>query len=437
MTLTAMERLVVDEIAARRDDLVALTSDLIGFDTSARCVDGVDAKARDEADLQQYLAERLARAGAATDVWEPPPGEVEGSRQVPPGLRFDGFPQLIARFAGTGGGRSLLLNGHVDVVSPAPLAAWTSGPYDPQVRDGLLYGRGACDMKGGVAAMVFAAEVLARREVRLAGDLSVNTVTDEESTSGGAVATVAHGVRADAVVVTEPTGLDVGVAFRGSMLPTIVLPGRTGHATGVQPHWRDGGAVNAIERAAIVLDAVRRLRDEWRGRPDHRHALLPGGNVLATTMTAGDWEVSYPASCRLSCHVTYLPAQADAQGYGSAVEREFTDWILAAARSDPWLAENPPTFEWGVDAPPAEVPPDSPIVDLLKQAGAALGHEPAVFGADFWSDAATFTRMAGTPSVVMGPGSIKAAHTVDEHVPVADLVRCAQMVALTAMRFCG
>jgi acetylornithine deacetylase len=217
------------------------------------------------------------------------------------------------------------------------------------------------------------------------------------------------------------------------MLPTIVLPGRTGHATGVQPHWRDGGAVNAIEKAAIVLDAVRRLRDEWRGRPDHRHALLPGGNVLATTMTAGDWEVSYPASCRLSCHVTYLPAQADAQGYGSAVEREFTDWILAAARSDPWLAENPPTFEWGVDAPPAEVPPDSPIVDR----GAALGHEPAVFGADFWSDAATFTRMAGTPSVVMGPGSIKAAHTVDEHVPVADLVRCAQMVALTAMRFCG
>jgi acetylornithine deacetylase len=164
---------------------------------------------------------------------------------------------------------------------------------------------------------------------------------------------------------------------------------------------------------------------------------LPGGNVLATTMTAGDWEVSYPASCRLSCHVTYLPGQADVHGYGSFVEREVTDWVLAAARSDPWLAEHPPTFAWGVDCPPAEVPADSGVVEAVRLAGTDLGRDPALFGADFWSDAATFRRMTGAPAIVMGPGSIKAAHTVDEHVPVADLVRCAQTVALTAMRFCG
>ncbi|CAN5770745.1 MAG: M20/M25/M40 family metallo-hydrolase [Euzebyaceae bacterium] len=434
MSLSALERRITDAIAARRDELVALTCDLIRFDTTAR---GVGDKARDEADLQEHLAQRLRGAGAVTDVWEPVPGEVAGQRLVPAGLGFDGFPQMVARFAGSGGGRSLLLNGHIDVVSPEPVQEWTSGPNAPEVRGGLLYGRGACDMKGGVAAMVVAAEVLSAQGVRLAGDLLVNTVTDEESTGAGGVASVAHGVRADAAVVTEPTGLHVGVAFRGSTLATVTVPGRAAHATAVQPHWTEGGGVNAIDKAVTVLDALRRLRDEWRTRPDHRHPCLPPPNVMVTTMTAGQWEVSYPASARLTCHVTYLPASADEQGCASAVQREVSQAILAAAGSDPWLAEHPPTVEWGPDCPPAEVDPDDAIVGVLKAAGDDLGHGTNVSGADFWSDAVTFNRQATVPTVVAGPGAVNIAHTVDEYVPVDELVACAQAVALTAVRFCG
>ncbi|MBA2729324.1 MAG: M20/M25/M40 family metallo-hydrolase [Euzebyaceae bacterium] len=434
MSLDALERRIVEAVAARRDELVALTCELIRFDTTAR---GVGDKARDEADLQHYLAQRLERAGAAVDVWQPAASDIAGQPLIPPGLGFDGFPQLIGRFAGSGTGRSLLLNGHIDVVSPEPLDGWTSGPNDPEVRDGLLYGRGACDMKGGIAAMVVAAEVLAAQGVRLAGDLLVNTVTDEETSGAGGVASVAHGVRADGAVVTEPTSLDIGVAFRGSTLATITVPGRAGHATALQPHWTDDGAVNAIEKSVIVLDALRRLRDEWRGRPDHRHAYLSTPNVLVTAMAAGQWEVSYPASASLSCHVTYLPASADDQGGGSAVQREVADWILAAARSDAWLAEHPPTVEWGPDCPPAEVQTAESIVAVVKAAGDDLGQGGALAGADFWSDAVTLNRLAATPAVVAGPGSVKVAHTVNEYVPVDDLVASAQAAALTAMRFCG
>ena len=434
MTLSDAERRVTAEIERRGEELVALAADLIRFDTTAR---EPDDPPRDEAALQEQLAERLRAAGAEVDVWEPAADDVAGSRLAPPGVDFRGRPQLAARFPGAARGRSLLLNGHIDVVSSEPRERWTSDPNEPEVRDGRLYGRGACDMKGGVAAMVFAAEALARAGMGLAGDLLVCTVTDEESTGVGGLAAVVHGVRADAGVVTEPSGFDVWIACRGSVIPTITVPGRPGHAGMPHPHWRDGGAVNAIEKATIVIDAMRRLQEDWRGRPDQRHPYLSPGDIVATVIAGGEWIVSYPASCRVTYHVGYLPAHADEEGWGTAVAREITDWIQRAASADSWLADHPPTIEWAPEVPSAEVSADEPIVPALRAAAAAVGRAGGVAGLDNWHDGATFTRFGGTPSVCFGPGDIAAAHTVDESVPVADLVACAQALAVAAMRFCG
>ena len=171
-------------------------------------------------------------------------------------MGFEGRPQLVARFPGGGGGRSLLLNGHIDAVSAEPLDRWTSSPFKAEVRDGILYGRGSCDMKGGVACMTFAAEVLADLGIRLAGDLIVATNTDEESSGAGGLGLVLRGVEADAGIVTEPTGFDVWISCRGTSYAEVVVPGHPGHAEVYQPHWRDGGAVNAIEKAQIVLDGA-------------------------------------------------------------------------------------------------------------------------------------------------------------------------------------
>jgi acetylornithine deacetylase len=430
--LGAAEARVAEAIASREDELVELVRELVSFDTTTYAV---GAEPRAEAALQAHLAARLQAAGARVDVAEPDDALVAGHAYVPDGFTFAGRPQLVARWGGSGGGRTLLLNGHVDVVDVEPRRLWSTDPFDAVVRDGRVYGRGTCDMKGGVACMAFAAQVLAELGVPLRGDLIVNTVTEEESTGAGGLVT-ARTLAADAAIVPEPSGLEVWIACRGSLLPRVVVEGRAGHAGLPPAHPAAGGAVNAIEKTTYLVEAVRRLREEWALRPRHRY--LSPADCVPTMISGGEWIVSYPGECRLDCHIEYLPTDADADGRGSLVEREFEEWILAAAGADPWLREHPPRIEWLTgDVPPAEVAPDEPIVEELLRAQADLGRAGALGGMDNWHDGATLVVEAGIPSVCFGPGDIRRAHTIDEFVPVADLVACAQGIAVAAARFCA
>ena len=425
----------VDE---RAHELVALACDLIRFDTTTR---GDPAEpAREEAALQEHLGQLLAAAGAEVELWEPEPGELDDwQRQVPAGLGFRGRPQLVARFVGAGDGRSLLFNGHVDVVSAEPRERWSSDPFEPEIRNGRLYGRGACDMKGGVAAMVMAALALAEHSARLPGDLIVNTVTDEEWNGAGALASAARGVGADAGIVPEATGFEPWVACRGVLCQTITVPGRPGHAEMPQPGWREGGAVNAIEKAALVIDAVRSLRERWRSEASGRPLLAPG-DLVPTMIRAGEWWVNYPAACTLTVDITYLPEQGDAGGgWAAGLEREIEDWILERTGRDPWLAEHPPAFEWDSNLAPAEVSAEHPIAACALGAGERIGRSGRVAALQGWHDAATFTRF-GTPTISYGPAGLSndgrtMAHAVDEYVPVDDLVACAKALALAALRW--
>jgi acetylornithine deacetylase len=431
--LTPTERAVVEGVARRENDLVDLLRTLIAFDTVTHTA---GAPAREEGALQEHLGERLAALGAEVEVTEPDAAIVAGHPQVTEGFSFAGRPQLVARFRGAGGGRALLLNGHVDVVDVTPRDAWSCDPFDATVRDGAVWGRGACDMKGGVACMVLAAEVLAQAGVRLAGDLIVNTVTDEESTGAGGLVS-ARTLSADAAIVPEPTGLAVWVACRGSLLARITVEGRAGHAGLPLRHPDGGGAVNAIEKAAGVIEAIRRLREEWALRP--RHPYLSPADCVPTMVAGGEWLVNYPARCRLDCHIEFLPDRADADGrVGRRVQREFEDWIATSAAADPWLRAHPPQVEWLLGAvPPAEVSPDEPVVQTLVGVERDLGRAGRVGGLDNWHDGATLILEGGIPAVCYGPGDIYRAHTVDERVPITDLVACAQGIALAALRFCG
>jgi acetylornithine deacetylase len=433
-TASALERRIAAEIGRRGEALVDLLASLIAFDTRAP---GPDLVPRDEAALQAYLADRLRAAGLTVDVWEPDVAALPATgHQIPPGYHFRGRPQLVARAVGSGGGRSLLLNGHVDVVTPEPREEWTTDPFAATVRDGRVYGRGACDMKGGVAAMVLATEILMELGVALRGDLVLNTVTDEESTAAGALATVARGVSADGAIVPEPTALTVWLGTRGSLMPEITVAGRTGHAGFPHDHARDGGPVNAIEKMQVVLGALQALREEWRDRSDTRHPWLRPGTIVPTGFNAGQWIVSYPAAATLRCHVQYLPTQADSAGTGAPVVREIEERVRAAAAADPWLAAHPPSFVWHGDVPAACVEPDTPVAATTLDVLAAFGLRRAIDSRTTWFDGATFTR-AGTPTIAFGPGAIAQAHAVDEYVPVDELVRAAQVLAVAAMRFCG
>ena len=408
--------------------------DLIGFDTR---VPGPDFAPRDDAALQDHVAQRLRGAGFDVRVWEPDAAALPAHRYArPPGHHFGGRPQLLARAPGRGGGRALLFNGHVDVVRADPVERWTSDPFAGVLRDGRVYGRGACDMKGGVAAMVVAAETLRMLDVPLLGDLLVNTVTDEESTGLGSLASALDGAHADAGIIPEPTGLTAWLGTRGSLMPEITVEGRAGHAGYPHDPARPDAPVNAIDKLQLLLAALRELSDDWREREAIRHPHLHPGSIVPTAIEAGQWIVSYPASCTLRCHVQYLPGQADGDGWGTLVEREIEARLAAAAAADPWLAEHPPRCTWLGDAPPGFHGPDEPISATTLAAIGALGLPPTVASRTTFFDGPTFSR-AGTPTIACGPGDIGVAHAVDEHVPVAELVRAAQVLAVVAMRFCG
>ena len=258
-------------------------------------------------------ASGCAAAGADVDVWEPRPEDVRG-RQVPFELDFDGRPQLVARFAGAGGGRSLLLNGHIDVVSGEPKARWTDDPNTPVVRDGKLYGRGSCDMKGGVAAMVLAAEMLARLGVRLAGDLIVNTITDEESTGAGGIASrrPRRARRRRASCRSRPRSRSGSRAAARSTRRSRSRAGRATPSCGSRTGATAAPSTRSRRRRSCSTRS-RGLREEWRTRADLQHPYLSPPDIVPTLMRAGEWSVTYPAVVR-DHERRALPARAGRRG---------------------------------------------------------------------------------------------------------------------------
>ncbi|MDA0171990.1 M20/M25/M40 family metallo-hydrolase [Solirubrobacter taibaiensis] len=433
--LDAAERALVERIAGRREEIVALARELIAFDTTSRA--GIDEPARDEVALQQALADRLQAAGAEIDLWEPAPEDVSDHPLSVPGIAFDGRPQLAATLRGSGGGRSLLLNGHIDVVPARREEGWTADPFDAQVVDGNIVGRGACDMKGGIAAMVIAAEALAATG-ELRGDVIVCTNTDEESSGVGGLACARHGVKADFAIVPEPSSLEVWPACRGTVYCTITLTGRAGHAEQEHPHWRDGGAVNAIEKGRFLLDGVDRLRADWRSRADlRRHPLLDPPDIVPTRFVAdAGWSVTIPNLCEIDLSVLILPQQADAQGWTKDAQAEVEGFLRRWCETDSWLVEHPPSFNWYTEVNPSETPLDADSVLALRAANVALGIPDKVGGLGSWYDGATFALEANTPALMYGPRAIDWAHTVDEYVPIDDLVKCAQGIAIAGWRLC-
>ncbi len=429
------EQRLVDSIAVRSDELVALLCELIGFDTTSRS--DPEAPARAEAALQQLLAARLRAAGAEVDVWEPSRADVADHPLCPAGgIGFAGRPQLAARLPGSGSGPSLLLNGHIDVVPARREDGWEDDPFDAQVRDGRVIGRGACDMKGGIAAMVLAAEAVVAAG-GVAGDLIVCTNTDEESSGVGGLACARHGVAADFAIVPEPTSLEIWPACRGSVYCSVELAGRSGHTEQEHASWRDGGAVNAIDKARHLLAGVERLRADWRSRRSSHHPLLDPPDIVASRLVADSgWSVTIPDRAEITLAVLVLPSQADADGWTRGVREEVEHFLRGWCDADPWLAANPPSFAWHTEVNPSETPPDTASVRTLQAVNEALGLAPTLGGLGSWYDGATFALETGTPALMYGPSSIDRAHTVGEWVPIADLVACAQALALAAWRLC-
>lgn len=424
-------------IAERTGDLVELVRSLVGFNTvSVDLSPGSEHRENEERALQEFVAERLRALDADIDQFEPDAGALRDHPMMPPWHHWDGRPITVATLSGAGGGRSLIINGHIDVVSPGDLTRWTTPPFEADVRDGRIYGRGAVDMKGGIAAAMFALEALVANGVRLGGDVIFQTVPDEETCAMGTVAAIERGYRADAGLVPEPTRLNFWIATRGLLHGSVAITGRSAHAEMNQPPWQEGGGVNAIEKSLPVLEAFGKLSAEWATRESKAHPLLGRPGVQPTIIHGGAFISNVPESCELDLNATYLPGDADEKGYGSVPRGEILNAVEQAVRGDDWLTESPPEWTWATDYPPSEIDPGEDIITVTREATAEVGVDAQPEGVDTTYDGALLTRLAGVPSPAFGPGDLSRAHAPDEWIGVDELVLGARAYARAICAWC-
>ncbi len=425
-------------IEERRADLVELVQELVRFETvSVDLSPGSDHRRNEEKALQEVVADRLGRLGAEIDQWEPDASALRDHPMMPPWHHWEDRPITVGVLRGAGGGRSLIINGHVDVVDPGDLEHWSSPPFAAEVRDGCVYGRGAVDMKGGIAAALFAVEALVDNGVRLGGDLTFEAVTDEETCAMGTVAAIERGYRADAGLVPEPTRLNLWIATRGLLHGTLRIPGRSAHAEVNQPDWREGGGVNAIERSLPLMRSLEELNADWGRRPAKAHPLLGRPRAQPTVIRGGVFISNVPEACEIQYNATYLPGDADERGYGSVPRGEIVEAVGRAASDDDWLEAHPPEWSWATDYPPSEISPNEEIIAVARGAARSLGMAGDSEGIDTTYDGALLTRLGGVPSPAFGPGDLGRAHAPDEWISIDELVLGARAYARAVCHWCG
>ena len=327
-----------------------------------------------------------------------------------------GRPNLIARWPGRGGGKSLLLTGHTDVVGVAEMPGT---PFSPRIQDGRLYGRGAYDMKGGLAAILGAIAALQVANYQPHGDIWLGFVCDEEYASIGTEA-LAQRLQPDAAILTEPTDEIISVAHRGFAWLTITTYGTAAHGSDYEQ------GVDAIQHLAPILEHIARLENEIY--PKRRHPLLGRPSVHASLVNGGRGLSTYPDRCELRIEHRTLPGEDGAQ--------LLTDWHAylqeLAHERDRFHAEVRLDFE----RPPLEIDPSEPIVGALASAFATrLGAKPPLSASFGWLDSALLVA-AGIPTAIFGPCGA-GAHAAEEWVELASVYRCSAVLAECCARWCA
>jgi acetylornithine deacetylase len=351
-----------------------------------------------EAEIGEYVADALARAGLDVRTIEPEPGR----------------PSVVGVFDGAHKGRSLMLNAHYDTVGVDGMAE----PFSAAIRDGKLYGRGAYDMKGSLAACMTAAKALADSRALAAGRVVVAAVADEEYGSLG-TASVIPECKTDGAIVTEPTALNVCLAHKGYLWIEVETQGRAAHGS----RFQEG--VDANMRMGRFLAALEKLERELRGRTGH--ALVGPPSLHAAIVSGGTGLSTYAASCRLQIERRTVPGETEAQAVGEIQE-------IAEK-----LKDTDPAFHATVRCffarEPFEVLPDQRIVQVVDRAAEdVLGRKATHFGDTPWMDAALLAA-AGTETVVIGPRGA-GAHAAEEWVDIESVAQLAEILVRAALDYC-
>jgi acetylornithine deacetylase len=414
-TLRAVHRLWA-EIDRHEDELIETVAELVRRPSPLGA----------EADVQGYVAGHLAQSGLAVEVWDLD----ESVKTIPnagdSGVPFPGRPNVAGIQKGAGGGRSLIVQGHIDVVSPEPVEAWSYDPWQATIVGDRMYGRGAYDMKSGDALNLMLPRLLRDIGVELRGDVVIQSVIEEECTGNGAL-DAARRHRADAAIITEPTGGRFTHAHVGVLWFRVGITGKSWHA---MQAWQ---GVNAITKSIPIMQALQALDARLN---EQTHPAFAGIehpiNLNIGVIQGGDWPSTVPGACELHCRLSCYPGQTV-----EGTRREIEAAVAEAVTGDPWFATHPPRITWdGFQSAGSIVSTDEPSVQLLNQ-----WHE-RVFGTPMELKAGTgindmrYYNFEGIPCGCYGAAGGNG-HAADEWLDLRSMAPAAKVLGAFMLEWCG
>lgn len=380
---------------------------------------------------QTIVIEKLRKIGLKVEVWEPD-GRFLAAHPYFASSRqdFKGSPNVVGILKGTGEGRSIILNGHIDVVPEGDTEHWEDQPFSGKVIEGKLFGRGATDMKGGNVSLLLALSAIRALGIPLKGDVIFQSVIEEESGGAGTLSAILKGYKADAAIIPEPTNMRIFPKQQGSMWFRLSVRGRSAH----------GGTryegVSAIEKAMLVIDHVRELekrRNERIHDPLYNKIPIPIP-INIGKIEGGDWPSSVADLVKLEGRMGISPDETISQA-----KNELENWMLHLKQVDPWFHEYPVTLEWfGARWVPGSIDLNHEMIKTLSSSySEVIGEEPIIEASPWGTDGGLLTNVGSTPTIVFGPGVTEKAHYPNEYIEIDKVFEAAEIIALTVVEWCG
>ncbi|MFD0676384.1 MULTISPECIES: acetylornithine deacetylase [unclassified Paenibacillus] len=406
--------LLIRQVDACQDELIGLLERLIQFRTPA-------PPARNTEEAQQFIASFLQEKGFAIDKWDVYPGD----------------PNVVGVLKGQAGDayKSLIINGHVDVAEVNEDEPWEKEPFTPIVRDGVIIGRGASDMKGGLAGALFAIQLLHEAGIELPGDLTFQSVIGEEVGEAGTLECCKRGYSADFAVVVDTS--DLHIQGQGGVITgwITVKSKQTFHDATRKSMIHPGGKLfgaSAIEKMMKIIQGLQELERHWAVMKSYP-GYAPGTNTINPAVIEGGRHAAFIADeCRLWITVHFYPNETYEQ-----VAKEIEAHLLQVAQGDIWLRENPPQFEWGGSSmiedrgeifPSLEVDSNHPAVLVLMSSHESIIREQAIVDVSPTVTDGGWFGDAGIPAAIYGPGDLRNAHSVNEQVSIEQLVNYTKVI---------
>jgi acetylornithine deacetylase len=384
-----------------------------------------------EKGVQEIVVKKLNELQLEVDIWDPSYEELSTSEYfVPSRNSYEGSPNVVGVLRGAGGGKSIILNGHIDVVPEGDRTKWRHDPFSGVIEEGKMFGRGTTDMKGGNVALLLALEATIKSGLKLKGDVIFHSVIEEESGGVGTLATLLRKYRADAAIIPEPTNMKLFIKQQGSMWFRVTTEGLSAHGgtryegvSAIEQAWKIHQAILALEkkRNAAITD------------PLYSHIPIPLP-INVGKIEGGSWPSSVPDVVKLEGRIGVGPHEIMQE-----VRNELINHIAEVCSNDDWLKSHPAKVEFfGAQWVPNAVENTHPFAQLMQENFEKVYQRKIKVEASPWgTDGGLLGKVGGIPTLIIGPGETKMAHYPNEFIEIKEVIQAAKLFALMLTTWCG